>query len=539
MAHLLTLDDNTYNGTTLISGGTLQLGDGGTTGSLATTSAITNNATLAFNRSNAVTQGTDFAAVIGGTGNVTQAGTGTTTFTGANTYTGTTTVSNGTLQLSRVTADNSAIPTDANIATTSDIVISGGNLVIAASEQIGDTGSINMSSGSFGFSGSGLTETIDKLTSSGGTFSTGANTLEVLGATVTWSGGTNTINTGGVVSDKHWIVTGGTNTVQQNGILRVQSGTGTTGLHFGGTASPTITVDKDATNPGVILLKQDVFVDASLTSGTAQILNGAGSGLSGQIDLNGGTRTFDISNGSASTDLLISTEIANGGLTKAGAGTLTLTGNDTFTGATTINASGGTLEVGGTGSLSGSTSIAVNSGGTLLLSGTGGTDTKLNTSAAVTLNGGSLAVSDSIGGSLDQSVGALTLSANSIIDFGMFASGNTLRFANSVADWTGLTLNIYNWTAGLDHLFFGTNTSGLNNTGDGTGQLAHINFYTGSNTGLISLPTGFIGAGEIAPVPEPSAAGIALGLFGLIGWRERRKDRRALQDERSAALSKA
>ena len=70
--------------------------------------------------------------------------------------------------------------------------------------------------------------------------------------------------------------------MQQNGILRVQSGTGTTGLHFGRTASPTITVDKDATNPGVILLKQDVFVDASLTPGTAQIINGAGAGLSGK-----------------------------------------------------------------------------------------------------------------------------------------------------------------------------------------------------------------------------------------------------------------
>ena len=94
---------STYTGTTTISGGTLQMGAGGTTGSLSSGSAITNNGTLAFNRSDTITQGTDFKNVISGSGAVTQAGTGTLVLNGTNTFTGLTTVSHGILE---VTANN-------------------------------------------------------------------------------------------------------------------------------------------------------------------------------------------------------------------------------------------------------------------------------------------------------------------------------------------------------------------------------------------------------------------------------------------------
>ena len=69
--------NNTYTGSTTISAGTLQLGNGGTTGSLATGSVILDNGNLTFNRSNTVTQGTDFSGgPISGSGSLTQAGTG-------------------------------------------------------------------------------------------------------------------------------------------------------------------------------------------------------------------------------------------------------------------------------------------------------------------------------------------------------------------------------------------------------------------------------------------------------------------------------
>ena len=92
---------NTYTGATTISAGTLQIGAGGTEGSL--TSNITNSAALAFNRSNAST----YSGIISGTGAVTKSGSGTLTLTGTNTYTGNTTVSAGTLNVNGSTSASS------------------------------------------------------------------------------------------------------------------------------------------------------------------------------------------------------------------------------------------------------------------------------------------------------------------------------------------------------------------------------------------------------------------------------------------------
>jgi outer membrane autotransporter protein len=83
--------DNSYSGGTTIAAGTLQLGNGGTTGSI--TGDVTDNGVLAFDRSDAVT----FAGVISGTGAVSQIGTGTTSLTSINTYAAGTTISAGTL----------------------------------------------------------------------------------------------------------------------------------------------------------------------------------------------------------------------------------------------------------------------------------------------------------------------------------------------------------------------------------------------------------------------------------------------------------
>jgi autotransporter-associated beta strand protein len=89
------LTGNNSYGATIISGGTLQVGDGGTTGTLGTGN-VTNNGTLAIFRSADLTLGNN----ISGTGDLMKHGTNTLALGGANSYSGLTTISNGTLAIS-------------------------------------------------------------------------------------------------------------------------------------------------------------------------------------------------------------------------------------------------------------------------------------------------------------------------------------------------------------------------------------------------------------------------------------------------------
>ena len=92
-----------YTGGTAIAAGTLQLGNGGTTGSIL--GDVVDNGALAFDRSDAVT----FPGLISGTGSVNQIGSGSTTLTAANTYSGGTLLAAGEL----IAGNNSALGTGA------------------------------------------------------------------------------------------------------------------------------------------------------------------------------------------------------------------------------------------------------------------------------------------------------------------------------------------------------------------------------------------------------------------------------------------
>ena len=93
-------NSNLLSGTVSVTAGTLQLGNSGTTGTLASVDVITvsSNATFATSRTNSISQGTSFPAITGA-GGFKHAGSGTTTLTALNTYSGPTSVTAGVLRL--------------------------------------------------------------------------------------------------------------------------------------------------------------------------------------------------------------------------------------------------------------------------------------------------------------------------------------------------------------------------------------------------------------------------------------------------------
>ena len=101
---LTLLGANSYSGVTTISGGTLQVGNGGASGALGTNNVV-DNAALIYNLSASVVA----PNTISGSGSLAKLGSGTLTFNNANSYTGGTMLSQGNFQVN----NNSAFGTGA------------------------------------------------------------------------------------------------------------------------------------------------------------------------------------------------------------------------------------------------------------------------------------------------------------------------------------------------------------------------------------------------------------------------------------------
>lgn len=174
---------------------------------------------------------------------------------------------------------------------------------------------------------------------------------------------------------------------------------------FGGNISGTGVVTKSGAGTLILTGSAAHTGGTTISGGTLQIGNGGTEGtITGPV-ANAGTLIFNRTGVSSVTGVISGTGV----LSKAGSGTLTLSANNSYSGATTLNA--GILAVNGSIAAS---ALTVN-GGTLKGSGTVGT---------TTINSGTLAAGNSIG-TLHVN-GALTLGAGSVLEVEVSSGGNAL-----------------------------------------------------------------------------------------------------------------
>ena len=319
---------NTYTGGTTISAGTLQIGNGGTTGSIV--GGVADNGTLAFDRSDNM----NFGGVISGTGSLTVLGNGTLTLTGANTYTGTTRVQAGTLM------GDAANVFSANSPTT---VISGGTL---------DLGGFNQTVTSLAGGGT--------VTNSG----PGSAILTNQGASSFFTGDIN--GPVGLIQNSpgNTLTLSGNNTYSGETIVAAGTLNASTDFTFSARSPTTVnaggTLDLGAQPQQIdnLNLAGGEIQDGPLTSLHGIISDG------GKVDGIGGTTGL----------------VANSGLTTLN----TTTGSNTYTGATMVFAS---LTGSATNAFSASSPTTVNSGGTLDLGGLHQTINSVTLAGGVIRNG--------------------------------------------------------------------------------------------------------------------------------------------------------
>ena len=156
-----------------IDSGTLQIGNGGVTGSI--TSDVLDNGTLAFNRGDNSTYG----GVISGGGSLLKQGSGALTLSGANTYAGGTTILAGRLIAGNATALRSG-------TTGADYAVEGGaldlnNFALTVSSLSGAAGSISLGTATFTVNQSGTTSFGGAITGTGGFSMLGDGSLTLSG----------------------------------------------------------------------------------------------------------------------------------------------------------------------------------------------------------------------------------------------------------------------------------------------------------------------------------------------------------------------
>jgi outer membrane autotransporter protein len=525
---ILTGDNTQTGGTTIASGSSLQIGNGGTAGSL--TGAVETAGTLLFDRSDSYS----FAGQMTGAGDIRQVGSGTTILSGANTagseFTGSVSIESGTLLVNGVLGDtvNHSATVSVSGGTLggsgeiagSVTVLAGGALSGQSGQTLAIDGDLTLSSGAVisaslgSSSGAALFSVGGDLTLDGtlnvtdaGGFGVGVYRLFDYGGSLTDNGltvgslpsGTPIIQTA-LANQVNLVVSSGSGSSIQfwNGTTMVANGTinGGSGTWSAAAGGFTNWTDTNATassvwsdlfavfqnNPGV------VTVDASFgaISVTGMQFIGDGWTISGDavtLAGTGGTTTIRVGDGTTSGSAMIATIASeltgSSALLKDDYGTLVLTGNNSYTGGTQVAA--GTL-IGSVASIRGDIANA----GTVVFDQ--GTDATL--SVTITAYGGVAGQMVKRGG------GTLTLTGLSVLDWsveaGVLVSQSTI-FSGDLSLSAGAGFVFNQTVSGI----YGGDISGagtLTITGGGTVILTGDSSHTGG-TAIVAGSTLQVGDG--------------------------------------------
>ena len=374
---ILTNANNSFSGATTISKGTLQIGTANAPGSLgsnttvsvgaASTLSLVNvagnllsnnisnqasgtglvsiNSTTNFTLSGALTNGASILAL-------TKAGTGTTILTGTDSYTGATTVSAGTLQIGDGTNGN-LTGTGATAVTVS------GTATLALDLSGGANFSRNVNLSAAGANIKTIQNGINTLTaviSGTGVVNQSGSGTTILSGTNTYTGATNVITGTLDVASSGSLAAGSTVNVATGGTLggtgiihgkATLTGNGAIDFAAGGTIAGTLAVtggnwDGVGTVTGLVTSSSGTF-----TIGTGENLTAtAGLALTGGTLAGTGTLTGSLTDTSSSNQTfggVITGATSTLTMNKAST-TLTLTGANTYGGATIVTA--GTLQIG-------------------------------------------------------------------------------------------------------------------------------------------------------------------------------------------------
>ena len=469
---------NTYGGPTTISAGTLQFGDGTTTGSI--TGDVVNNATLAFNRSDAISYG----GAITGSGALVQAGDGTLTLTGVSNYSGQTTVAAGTLEVTTGGSVDSTGNLIIGDGTTAALVVSGGSLTNAAAT----VGNDSLGNGS--------------ATISAGTWTNTGNLVV----------GANAASSALSINGTGRVIVGGALTQGGNGTINLASG-GTLQIGNGGASG---TLGTDLVNDGALVFARTGSSSYSgVISGTGTLTQ-QGSGilsLSGANTYTGGTTiaggTLNVTTGGSIDHAAADVSIASGGtLSVSGGSVSNRIGTVGDSGAGTATVTGGSwtnadeLRVGwGDGVVSADGTLSI-SGGTVtntiayLGAGTGSV-------GQATVSAGTWTSSDALQIGFGGASGALTVSGGTVNDTdgiigASLASSGTATLSSGA--WTNsgaLTVGANGGTGTLD-MSGGALASATGSVGSGAGSIGTATVSGGTWTNAGDLVIGNDGTGTLS-----------------------------------------